>query len=209
MKAGRRVVESVHTVALALWLGALVMTAVSAATLFPTMHRLEPELPAYAGYTGPHWLIAGGHIVQKMFWACDVVQFAGMLIAGVTFAAAIMWFGLSTRRVSTFVRVVLLLALVGVLSYRLGFLEPEMTQNLRAYWSAAAAGDNATAARFKKAFDAGHPIQSRMLGLTAGLVLAALIAGIWSFARAERPDVGAGRDDGSGLEVPLLARGRR
>jgi len=183
MKPGRRVCESIHVAALGLWLGSLILTAASAAMLFPTMHKLEPTLPAYAGYTGPHWLIAGGHVVLRMFLALDVAQFAAMLVSGITFGVAVMWLGLSMKRVSTFVRVALLMALVGLLSYRLGFFEPAMSENLRQYWLAAAAGDNENAQRLKTVFDAGHPMQSRLLGITAGLVLASLIAAIWSFAR--------------------------
>lgn len=207
MKAGRRVCESVHMSALGVWLGALVLVGASAAMLFPTMKHLQPELPGYALYTGPHWLIAGGHMVQKMFLALDVAQFAAVLIAGASFGAAAMWFGLPIRRVSTFVRAALLLGLVGLLSYRLGFLEPEMADNLRRYWAAAAAGDNAAALKYKELFDAGHPVQSRLLGLTAGLVLAAMIATVWSVARADGPDPEPGGASG-GLEEPLLVRGR-
>lgn len=208
MTAGRRICESIHMAALGIWLGALVITAASAAMLFPTMHRLEPSLPAYALYNGPHWLIAGGQIVSRMFLACDVAQIACLLTAGITLGVSIMWLGLSQRRVSTFLRVALLLLVLGVLAYRLGFLEPQMTQNLRAYWTAAAQGDNEAAAKFKAVFDAGHPVQSRLLGLTAALVLALIGAAVWSVAQTDRPET-AGATEAGGLQEPLLARGRR
>lgn len=207
MNAGRRICETVHAAALGMWLGALVVTGASAAMLFPAMKGLNPELPAFAGYTGPHWLIAGGQVVQRLFLALDVAQFVAMLLSLGTFAVSAMWLGLPLRRSSTVVRVALLLALVGILSYRLGFFEPEMQDLLRRYWGAAAAGDNETALRLKAQFDAGHPVQSRLLGATAALVLASLVAGIWSFARdrgVESPAPG-----GPELQEPMLARGRR
>jgi hypothetical protein len=209
MKAGRRVCESVHMAALGLWLGALVLTAAAAAMLFPTMKMLQPALPGYALYTGEHWLIAGGHVVQRMFLALDVAQFAAALVAGATFGAAVMWFGLSMKRVSTFVRVFLLLALIALLAYRMGFLEPEMADNLRRYWAAAAAGDNATALRYKELFDASHPLQSRLLGLTAVLVLALMVGGVWSFAKDDGRGEGVGAAREGGLQEPLLVKGRR
>ena len=204
MRPARRVCESVHMAALGLWLGSLISTAASAAMLFPTIHRLEPSLPGYAGYTGPHWLIAGGHIVSRMFLALDVAQFASLLVAGVMLVASLLWFGLSVRRTSTFVRVALLLALVGVMSYRLGFLEPELAQTLKSYWAAAAAADNEAALRLKETYVKSHPVQSRMLVITAALVLASLVAGAWSIAKPDPPEPGEGPE----LEIPALARGR-
>jgi hypothetical protein len=188
MTRGRAICEIAHTAALGFWLGALVMAGTAAAVIFPTMRELDPRLPHYVGYAGDHWLIAGGRVAAKVFWITDAVQFACMLLAGLTFGIAVMWCGLQVRRISTFARVLVLLALVGVLSYRLGFVEPGLSAALRDHWAAALAGDTAAASRFKAVFDAGHPLQTRLLSITAGLVLAAILATIASFWRAERAD---------------------
>ena len=185
MKRGRRICESLHLTALGIWLGAVIMAATAAIIVFPTMKRLDPSLPGFAPYPKDQWLIAGGQVAARVFWACDVVQFAGMLVAGATFAAAAWWFGLSVTRVSTFVRAALLLTLLAVLSYRLGFLEPRMGEALKNFWAAAQGGDVAAADRFKAIFDAGHPMQSRLMVGTAIFVLASLVASTWSIVTGD------------------------
>jgi hypothetical protein len=166
------------------------MTGAAAAVIFPAMKGLDPALPAYAAYTGPHWSLAAGQIANRLFIIADTVQFGAMLAAGVTFGLCVLFFGLSTRRGTTFARAALLLALVGVLSYHLMILSPRMATNVRLYWDAAAAGDNAGAAGPKAAFDADHPTASRVLGATALLVLGAMVAGMVSITAGRRMEEG-------------------
>ena len=50
----RRLLETVHLTFAGLWLGSLVMTGVAAAVIFPVARGLDPQLPAFSEYTGPH-----------------------------------------------------------------------------------------------------------------------------------------------------------
>lgn len=210
MTRGRRICETIHLAVLGAWLGVLLMTGATAATLFPAVKALAPTLPGYARYEGPHWSLAAGKVAAVLFFIADAAQFAGVLIAGVTFGVSILAFGVSMRSRLTALRGGVLIALLGLLSYQLLVLAPGMNSDLASYWLAAEAGDNAAAARFKAAFDARHPLATNLLAVDAGAVLVLLVAGVWSAT-----DRGAGGGEASGveptvrLEEPLLARGRR
>lgn len=180
MNRGRRICESIHVGVLGVWLGALVMTGVAAAVIFPTMKSLDPRLPGYEGYTGSHWMLAGGSVANRLFVIGDVVQFTAMLAAGATFGLGIMFFGLPSRKPLTVIRATLLLGLVGVLSYHLLVLAPRMAVNLDGFWAAAKAGDQARAETLRAAFDADHPTARSVLSCIAVLLLGALAAGVWS-----------------------------
>lgn len=207
MTRGRRIVEAVHVAVLGVWAGALVLGGAAAAIVFPVMKNLDPKLPTFAKYDGPHWMLAGGQVGQRVFFVLDVVQFACVILSGATLVLALVKFGLNVRRVSTFVRVAVLLGLIGVLAYRLGFLEPRMQEALKSYWAAAQAGDNEGAARFRAVFDGGHPIETTLMSVTLGLVVAGLIAAVWSVAGSDVVVERAVRR-GAELEVPMLARKR-
>jgi hypothetical protein len=206
MSRGRAICEAVHLWALGLWLGALILAAAAAAIIFPALKDLDPSLAAFSKYQGPHWVLAGGRIGARVFMVLDVVQVACVLIAGLTLAIAVSRLGLSVQRVSTFVRVALVLGLVAILAYRLALLEPSMQKSLRSYWAAAAEGDNGAAARYRAEFDAGHPQETRLLGATAALVAAAGVGAFWSMGRSgTSPGTAAATE----LEEPALLRGRR
>ena len=206
MSRARAICEAVHLWALGLWLGALVLAAAAAAIVFPALKELDPSLTAFSKYQGPHWVLAGGRIGARVFTVLDVVQVACVLMAGLTLAIAVSRLGLSVQRISTFVRVALVLGLVAILAYRLALLEPSMQKSLRAYWSAAAEGDNTAAARHRAEFDAGHPLETRLLGATAALVVAAGLGAFWSMARSGAASTASSATE---LEEPALARGRR
>jgi hypothetical protein len=176
MSGGRRVGEVVHAAALGIWLGAVLLAGAAAAIVFPTLKALDPHLTTFDKYDGPHWLLAGGQVAQRIFLAADIAQFACMLAAGLSFGIMVMWLGLPMRRRSTFARATFLLAALAVLSYRFAVMQPRWDAALHRHWAAAQAGDNAAAAHEKAALDEMHPVQTWLLGSTAGLVLSALIA---------------------------------
>lgn len=168
-------VESALAATLSAWVGALGMTAVAAATIFPTMERLAPSLPDYARYGGEHWPIAAGVPMQRIFAIFDGVQLvccvasAGLAVAPVLRRGA--------GRVDPFLvarAFVVGLAFLGV-AYYLLLLTPQMITDLRLYWEAARAGDTAGAESFRAAFEARHPTANRVLGAIGITVLAALV----------------------------------
>lgn len=214
MSRGRGMCETLHLLALGLWLGALVMTGATAAIIFPTMRTLDPSLPGFPGAPDDQWMLAAGTVMQRVFFVCDAVQLGAAVVAAATLILLVSFFGLTLRRPSAVVRTALLLGVLTALAYYLVSLSPQMTHNLREYWDAAKAGDTAKAATFKAAFDADHPRASALLGANTFGVLVAFIAAAWC---AATPDgVGASGTGGgvrprrpSELEPPALLRGPR
>lgn len=186
MKAWLRASETLHVVALALWAGTVGMTAVAAAVIFPQVRDLEPTLGAYPKYTGEHWLLAAGHIANRIFVIGDTIQAVCAGIAGLTIAAALMARRLSPFGASSALRLLGLLAAFGALSYQLGSLRPDMRRELDNYWLAAEEGRNEDAAQYQARFRELHPAASRSLALCGGAVLVALAAGTWSLSARPR-----------------------
>ena len=52
--------------AIALWLGVLLVSGLTAAVAFPTMKPLAPQLPDYAAVSD-HWKITAGAIANRVF----------------------------------------------------------------------------------------------------------------------------------------------
>jgi hypothetical protein len=166
--------DRLHTAALGTWLGALVTIGAGAPLVFITLKALDPTLAEYRGYDGPHYLIAGGHIVRRLFAVCDGIQIACLVLAELTFL-----FGPRTApHAVRFLRGMVLAALTGLLAYRLLILDPAIEPHLRAYWDAARSGDAVVAGAARAAYDAGHRTENALFGITAALVAAALVLAI-------------------------------
>lgn len=208
--------RTVYICALGLWLGALVMTGVAAAVTFPALKSLTPTLPAFAAYPNTdaaHGVIAGGHVVSRLFLISDAIQFACLCVAIVT--TLVVFIGLRRRNLSPppafVVRAALIGLLVAVLAYQLFVLAPGMKTTLMRFWSLAQKGDVAGADAARAAFDADHPIASTVMAVSAAAVAVLLVLatreGAASGARAnEAPPPSAASDR---LEAPALLRGAR
>jgi hypothetical protein len=160
--------ESLHTAALGLWLGALLAVGGIAAVAFPTMKSLAPALPGFRVPVEDHWSIAAGHIMNPAFFA---VMIAGIVLCA---AALLAWTCLSAAR-----RIVLVIALLLAVGTLMGLGLPMQT-HLDGYWMAAQAGELEAAAEAKTRFDALHPWSSRAMGTQAGVVALALVMAIAS-----------------------------
>jgi len=205
----RKALEAVHVTAAGVWAGVLVMAGGSAAVLFPEMRSLEPELPAYSAYGGEHWRLAAGIVQNEVFKIADVAQFVLATVCLASLLGMLVFGGLSTRRVSTGVRIVVLCVAMSLTSYHLFILGPRMQASARVYWDAARAGDTAVADRARAAFNADHPTASNVLGATAVSTLALAAVGAWSAASAGDPPRGhEGKRVKRAHEEPALARGR-
>lgn len=171
-EVGGAVFETLHAVALAVWLAVVVGAGLAAAVVFPTMKELDPMLPGFAASPGDHWLIAGGHVGRTVFAISDRVQPVCVVVAVVALA------GLTRLRHTGRGWLAARWALVGgagVMAVASGvWLSPRMDQNLVSYWDAARTGRPAEAAVFRSAFDSDHPKASAMLSATAGCVLLAI-----------------------------------
>ncbi|MEZ6235253.1 MAG: hypothetical protein R3B68_13775 [Phycisphaerales bacterium] len=186
MKRFGIVFEIVHVVALAMWLGGVVMAGLAAAIIFPTVRSLEPRLATYPDYTGDHWMLAAGKVAARIFHATDIAQGVCGVLAVVSAAVLGLSGTIAYRRPAGLVWLGGLIASVGVLAASLLWLRPRMDANLHAYWDAALAGNNPVAETARRAFSADHPLASNLMAATAACVLATLIAHIVA-ARTSKP----------------------
>ncbi len=182
MKRLPAIAETVHLASLGVWLGALGMTGGVAAVVFPTMESLDPSLPAYAAYDGPHWSLAAGALMARVFTISDIVALVAASAALVTFALRAAG-GFHLGRVATALRAAALLAAIGLLSWWLFLLAPEMDSQLKAYWAAAEAGRNEIAETHRSAFAEAHPLASNIFKAESAAVAVALATGLWAVAR--------------------------
>lgn len=181
----RKAGESVHAASLAAWLGATFMSGVVAAVVFPLMRELEPRVGArYANYEGDHPNLLAGILAERVFFAADVVSFAGASLALATAIGLVAFGGIELKRWSSGIRLCALGLALGLLSYKLFMLDPPMSEHLHSYREAAAANLVETAQTHREAFGAMHPTASRVLGAIAITTLIGLVSGVWSAAGA-------------------------
>ncbi|MBX3360885.1 MAG: hypothetical protein KF912_08535 [Phycisphaeraceae bacterium] len=183
---GRVFLESVHVIAMGLWVGSLGMAGAAAAIIFPTMKTLEPTLGAYPLYTEPHWRLAAGHVAAQLFFVSDIVQLICAPLAGIALVLLVL-----QRRVpwpSRLIagRLVVLTLLMALLSYRFFLLAPRMDRELSLYRAAASEGEMAAAETHLIAFNADHPTASRVMTATIVMALTGLSLGAWSAASRNR-----------------------
>ncbi len=185
MSTTRRLAETTHVVALATWLGAGVISGVTAAVVFPTMKELSPTLPGYGAYSGEHWRIAAGSVANRVFLVCDTIALACALVTILTLAISLRTYRRSAETPvrALWLRVAWVSVACGVLAFNLFILQPRMAKNLRSFWNAARAGAQAEADAAQQRFAADHPNATLMLGATAAAVLASLVAAAWSATR--------------------------
>lgn len=159
----RRLLETVHLTFAGLWLGSLVMTGVAAAVIFPVVRDLNPYLPDFAEYTGPHWRIAAGKVAAQIFLISDTIQLGCIIICGLTLGAIVITVEGWQRPIATSIRLIALFCAIGVMTYSFAFLGPRMNTNMVEYWAAAKAGDNEAAATFQAEFDKDHPTATKLM----------------------------------------------
>ncbi len=181
----RPFVDTLHIVALAFWLAALLGSGAAAAVLFPTMKHLDPTLPAFAAYPHEHWKIAAGHAANKLFFLADIVQFAAAFLATVTFALTLFFLRILPDRGRSWplaIRGVSLAAALTAAAYLLLVLSPAMGLDYQHFIAAASAGQVEQADAARAAFEAAHPKASTAISITAAAVFVALFAGVWNIS---------------------------
>ena len=175
----QRFFEVIHVVALSAWFGTVGMSGIVAATVFPTVGQMRPTLGAYPEYTGDHALLAGGLIAGKVFLIVDSAQFVCAAIALASFVTMIVA-GYSINSLSRVLRSVVLLCTMGLLSYHLFMLMPQMTEDLRNYWDLAAAGNTEQADVHKNAFMMMHETAANTLKGLMVATLLCLVLAVWT-----------------------------
>lgn len=181
----RRWLNTVLVVCSGIVFGVLGMTAVVAAVTFPRMKAMDPVLPAYSGYDGPHWSLAAGWVAEGVF---DI----GFLIAGLAVAGCVgSVLGLVFARGRwgvPIVRLGLTLVVTALFCTHVGWLQRRMDDAASEYRDAARQGDNQAAHEAKARFDAMHPMASNLI---SGTTLAALLLfGVSAWQAGARPEGG-------------------
>lgn len=178
-----RIAQVVHLLALSVWLGAVAMSGVVAAIVFPLMRELEPTLGAYPNYEGDHALLAAGRVASKVFFAVDAIQFVCASLALATVVVLVVC-GYSLNTLARVLRVIVLCMTLALLSYHLLVFMPGLMSMLQGYWENAAMGNTAVADRFKDEFLTQHSKASNILGLLSVLVMVNIVvAGVTLTAR--------------------------
>lgn len=174
-----RLAELLHLLVVGLWLGALVMGAVVASIIFPSMRELNPHFISFDQFTGNHADLGAGFIQARVFAAVDVVQFVGVLVGLVTLiVSAGARHAVQTK--STVLRSILLGITLLLFGYQFFVLAPRMDGNAIQYWQAAHAGKLEQAESYRAAFTADHPTATRTFALLGVCVLGVFVAGAWT-----------------------------
>ncbi len=203
--------EAIQVAAWATWSGALLVTGLTAYFVFTLLKRLDPTLPEFAAYAGEHWRLLGGYVAERLFIGADAVGFLAICIGGAAFALAC-WRGYPHPRSWTAaIRALLVMAMVGIMTYRFAVLDPAMQLDLSAYRQAAALGDTENAIALQQAYDVHHKTASNVMVASLLLSLGALG---FTLATTRRVMTGGAGDRTpaprpSGLQEPALAKGLR
>ncbi|GAB5495692.1 MAG: hypothetical protein Phyf2KO_07720 [Phycisphaerales bacterium] len=198
-----------HLTFAGLWMGALAMTGAAAAVIFPVVKALDPSLPEYAAYSGPHWRLAAGHVASRIFLISDAVQLGCIIITGLTLGVIALSVEAWAKPIVTGLRIIALLAAVSLMTYSFAFLGPRMNTNMVSYWDAAKTGDNESALAYQQAFDEDHPTASRVM---VGSFLCALLlttSGAFAASGAASRTASPVSANIRTLEEPSLSRGKQ
>ncbi len=204
MNTYSRLINIIHWFAIIIWTSAIVSAAVSAMNVFPAMDEMPLALDQYPAYpVSEHPRLAAGRIMEGIFFTTDLLQFAAVPLVVLTLAAQIFFFRSSLKRLSNIIRIACIIIAAGLFACHAFALAPTMNRNLRAYWTAAEAGDLAAAQSHRATFNAYHHKADPILRINL-LLLTATIA---STSIALGPRNGNQRpDDGPRLERPKLLK---
>lgn len=206
MSPMRRLLETVHLTFVGLWMGSLAMAGAAAAIIFPTIRDLDPSLPDYASFTGPHWKLAAGHVASRIFLVADAVALGCLIVSGLTLGLVVASKEPWRQAWTTGIRLVALFGALSLLTYSFFFLGPRMNTNMRSYWDAAEAGNNEAALQYQAAFDKDHPTASTVMVSSFACVTLLMIAGAFAVTGRDSASKESAGVPASKLEQPSLTR---
>lgn len=143
-----------------MWLSVLVAAGVAATATFSTLPKpeLSLTLERFAEFDqSQHGRIAAGMVMEPVFTFVDLVQVVAALGVVVTLILQIAFFHVRLWSIANVLRMVLIAIAIGSFAWRAFTITPQMNSDLRAYWSAAEAGETETALHYRQSFDALHP----------------------------------------------------
>ncbi len=179
MPRAARFAEIVHQFVVGIWIGTLIMGAVVAAIIFPTMRELSPHFTRFNLYTSDHADLGAGSFQARVFAAVDLVQFVALFVGLLTLVVSV-GARKAIRFKSTIIRSILMGGAMLLFGYQFFVLAPRMDRNAIQYWQAAQAGDTVSADAFREAFSADHPTATRTFGLIGVCAVGLFVCGAWS-----------------------------
>lgn len=182
------------------------MAGAAAAIIFPTIRDLDPSLPDYASFTGPHWKLAAGHVASRIFLVADAVALGCLIVSGLTLGLVVASKEPWRQAWTTGIRLVALFGALSLLTYSFFFLGPRMNTNMRSYWDAAEAGNNEAALQYQAAFDKDHPTASTVMVSSFACVTLLMIAGAFAVTGRDSASKESAGVPASKLEQPSLTR---
>lgn len=196
----------VYWLALVMWVGSLMAVGVTAVTTFTILPDAELGLTLErfdAFNHDEHGRIAAGLVNEPAFTFTDVVQVAAACVVLLMLILQVALFGQRWRRAANLIRSGCILIAAALLVIRMMMITPDMNRELRAYWSAAEAGNHDTAMAHREAFDRHHKIARPMFDATLLLLLVGVAA---SATATIGRDESADERNTSSLEQPTLSR---
>lgn len=196
-RPGRRwysLLTGVYTLALGVWVGAMVMLAIGAAVTFRTTRSFNPALPA--PYDAPELagrasqILAGGVVgnmidaLSRVQIVCGVIAMACVILQGTLFRAMLPRHG---KSIVNAIRIMSIGVAIAFVPLERLFLNPAIHE-LRTAMYDASENDQARAAA-KREFDYLHKISERTTGAAAALLAVAIILSPLALTpRVDAPD---------------------
>jgi hypothetical protein len=198
MRGWLRLFNVLYWLALIIWIGALLTTAIAAAAVFGQLKLMPIHLESYASYPADeHWSLAAGTIMEQVFAIVDLIQFVAAPLLLIALTVQLAALGYPLRRASNIIRAACIVGAAALLAFRMITLAPAMNRELHQYWQAAADGNIEVARAHRDAFSRDHPAAERVFSVSFLLLLVAAAAS--AVALPEPPSR-------STLETPRLLR---
>jgi hypothetical protein len=195
----QKLCNAVYWLALTLWCSMLVAVAVAATGVFSKLLHTQIILPEFDSYDkANHGRLMAGMIMEPVFTFVDIAQLVLAFGVIITLVIQLWTFKLPAKRLANLVRIAGIVVAALLLLIRMTLIAPGMNRDLRAYWEHAQSGQAAIAEQHRAAFDAKHPLVSRMFEGSLVVLLVAVAAS----AAALGPASPRGRD----LQEPRLLR---
>ncbi len=180
-----KICTAVYWIGLTVWFSALVTATIAAAHVFATLGAMPMQLERYAAYPAEeHGRLAGGHVMDGVFFTVDLLQFAAIPLTVLALLAQLTIFKLPVRSPANLVRTICVLGAAGLFAAHATMLAPKMNHELRARWAAAEAGDVAASRAHQGVFSEQHRVAESILGATGLLLVVAVGASAAAFVPA-------------------------
>jgi len=187
------VLSAFYWLAISIWIAALLAPAAAGIAVFNVLPGMDATFPEFSAATAPNQAaIAGGHVVNPLFIASDIVQL--ICAAIVLFALGLEQFFWRPAHPSKadYIRIPTLLIAALLTLVEICALGPTSRHHLYAYWDAVKQGSMDVAMEAKAAFDVLHPWSTTLYATSFGLLLIAVVASAVAYSPSHSALLGTG-----------------